>query len=172
VVINAGSSIVGNFAIFKSYYSLGGQGGGIYNLGSYSVNEPGGLSYAGTVILNIGGSISGNIASDGGGIYSTSMVDMKGGSITGNTAKNNGGGVFNSIDGTMNLTKESISQNHAGSQGGGIYSSHTVNLNGGSIDHNTAATETPSGGGIYNARTVNGDANIVHDNIPDQIVST
>jgi hypothetical protein len=65
------------------------------------------------------------------------------------------------------LSISTISNNTA-SFGGGIYNdySSSVNLNGGSIDHNTAYYV---GGGIYSKGNLYGDWSLAHDNNPDDI---
>ncbi len=63
--------------------------------------------------------------------------------------------------GTVNLNGGSIDHNIA-KQGGGITNNHgTVNLNSGSIDHNKAIVD---GGGIWNSGSLTGDLLLVHDN--------
>lgn len=156
----------------------------------------GGISNAGAMKID-GGSIDHNIAkSGGGGILNGggATIDMNGGSISNNTASYAGGGIFNANDGILNLNAGRLDNNSAGN-GGGIYNNALTNLNGGLIDHNTAylgggiyndyygkvnlsmgsidrnnaTLPAPSGGGIYNNGDITGNAELVHDNTPDQI---
>ena len=74
-----------------------------------------------------GGSITGNVSSNGGVLVNSGTFNMYGGSITGNTSevkKNSssyggGGGVFIDLRGKFNLYKGEISQNTVSLQGGG-----------------------------------------------------
>jgi hypothetical protein len=95
-----------------------------------------------------GGEISGNSAADsGGGVCAPGgNFIMKGGEISGISAADSGGGVFAS---GSNFTMEGgeISGNTASTSGGGVFASGSIFImKGGEIFGNTAST---SGGGVY-----------------------
>jgi len=134
------------------------QGGGISNEGSLTLQNVeisnNNAGYGGGVINTNGGSLTlegvnihGNAATGmGGGVYndkSTSVLTMNSGSITYNTASD-GAGICNG--GTLNLNGGSIAHNSASSRGGGIGNWVTLSLSGTTITDNTAVV---SGGGIF-----------------------
>ncbi|GAK52130.1 hypothetical protein GobsU_17960 [Candidatus Moduliflexus flocculans] len=123
----AGLTITGG----KTFGYGGTEGGGIYNLG--------------TLTLESSTTISGNIADYGGGIgnFKTLIVN---GVVTGNTAGNfgDGGGIFSG--GTL-IVNGIVSNNTAGRWGGGIA------IHGGSITINGTVSDNMimgNGGGIHN----------------------
>jgi len=134
------------------------QGGGISNEGSLTLQNVeisnNNAEHGGGVINTNGGSLTlegvnihGNAATGmGGGVYndkSTSVLIMNSGSITYNTASD-GAGICNG--GTLNLNGGSIAHNSASSRGGGIGNWVTLSLSGTTITDNTAVV---SGGGIF-----------------------
>jgi len=150
----------------------GGNGGGIFNSESGTLNIQNGST--------IGGAGAGNTAGYGGGIYNlTGTTTVDGSTVSANTAVNEGGGIFNDdtlyvqngstiggtgagntagtdgggiynhdIGATTTVTNSAVNTNTATNNGGGIYNESGVNIQGGStVDDNTA----DAGGGIYNA---------------------
>jgi hypothetical protein len=113
------------------------------------------VNSGGTLIMNTGSHITGNIApsSSGGGVkVNGGTFTMNGGKISGNTGGiiNGGGGVMIS-PGTFTMNGGKISGNTSGnginSGGAGVYvSGGTFTMNGGEISSNTSAG---SGGGVY-----------------------
>ncbi|MHC6202095.1 hypothetical protein ACYULU_02760 [Breznakiellaceae bacterium SP9] len=95
----------------------------------------------GTLLLNDGGSISGNSSVYGGGVYSSGTFAMSGGSISGNSS-GEGGGVYSS--GTFAMSGGTISGNSSGSGGGVYISSSILTMSGGSISGNSSG----NGGGV------------------------
>ncbi len=76
----------GGHLLIRNNINSNGNGGGIYNEGTITVNNGGSFE------------ATGNTAYNGGGIYNTGTFDKKNGgtvSITNNHAVNNGGGVYN-----------------------------------------------------------------------------
>jgi hypothetical protein len=100
----------------------GGNGGGIYNLGTMSIKNStvsnnfssafaGGIANYGTMTV-IGSTVNGNSASrgDGGGILNSDIATTM--SVTDSTISGNSGdGIFDNNDGTMNVTNCTISGN-------------------------------------------------------------
>lgn len=80
-----------------------------------------GVSVQGGTFNMTGGSITGNIGSDGGGVnLSSATFNMTGGSISGNTVTGFGGGVFMAT-GSFSMTGGSIDNNSAVNDGNGVY---------------------------------------------------
>ena len=119
-----------------------------------------------------GGSITGNVSSNGSGVLVNSgTFNMYGGSITGNTSevkKNSssyggGGGVFIDLRGKFNLYKGEISQNTVSLQGGGgVINWGTFTMYDGTITGNTVTligdstgqyNSDQGGGGVLNRGT-------------------
>ena len=129
---------------------------------------------SGTTVNLTNVTITGNHADDRGGgisIRGGGTLNMTGGSITNNesydhTDPGGGGGLFNDENATATLTGVTLSGNQAKLlDGGGICNYGTLNLNGCTIQNNTARY---SGGGIWSINK-NGfkmqGANIITDNI-------
>ncbi|SDB66993.1 Por secretion system C-terminal sorting domain-containing protein [Flavobacteriaceae bacterium MAR_2010_188] len=158
-------------------------GGGIYNLSgtldisssTISQNVANGASGSGGGILNDAGAtlnvsdseISGNTAMRaGGGIEDNSgaglgvslMNVMLNDNSTG-SSPGNGGGLHVTGAGDISIADGSVTTNTASSEGGGLWNgSGTMNIDGTTIDANTAsgAASDQGGGGIYNlSGTVN-----------------
>ena len=117
----------------------GSGGGGIYNLGTTTVSECAVIS---------------NSAGDGGGIRNEAMLNIEKGSIIGaaraaNTAEY-GGGIYNTFDGTITVSRSTISHNTA-DYGGAIYNTEgKTTLTGSTISDNEAGY----GGAIFNWDTL------------------
>ena len=80
-----------------------------------------GVSVHGGTFYMTGGSITGNIGSDGGGVnLSSATFNMTGGSISGNTVTGSGGAVYMS-SGAFSMTGGSIDNNSAVNDGNGVY---------------------------------------------------
>jgi fibronectin type 3 domain-containing protein len=119
------------------------------------------VSVSGTLVMNDGSKITGNIAPNyGGGVYVyNGAFIMKGGTISGNTAYNYpyGGGVC-IWSGTFTMEGGTISGNTA-SSGGGVYvQGGTFTMKGGTISGNIVSYSaswylSTSAGGLYNAGT-------------------
>ena len=126
------------------------EGGGIFNLGTLTIQNG----------STIGGAGAGNQATDGGGISNrtggTTTVD--GSTVSANTAHGAGidgfgGGINNG--GTLNVTNSTIGGAGAGNQaadyGGGIHNGGTTTVDGSTVSANTAK----NGAGISNWGTLN-----------------
>jgi fibronectin type 3 domain-containing protein len=115
-------------------------------------------SYGGGVYVNggnftmNGGTISGNSTSSyyGGGVYvNGGYFTMNGGTISGNSDSYYGGGVYVNA-GTFTMDGGTISGNSASYYGGGVYvNAGTFIMRGGTINGNTASSSIGSGGGVY-----------------------
>ena len=124
----------------------GEGGGGIFNAGSLTVTSSDITSNTATT----------GALGNGGGIFNDSgaTLSITGGTISANMANRAGGGIENN-DGTVTLTDVTLGGatptdgNTAGINGGGLHVSGngTTNLNGGTVQNNTAAQE---GGGLWN----------------------
>ncbi|NCA68069.1 MAG: hypothetical protein EOM87_08405, partial [Clostridia bacterium] len=153
------SSIVNGFVIKNDgnlIISDSVSGGGI--IGGNNSGNGGGIYNNGTLTIN-GGVILFNYAENGGGIYNNGILDINGGTLLINTATNNGGGVYN--NGTLTMSGGTITGNTAGEDynGGGIYADGTFNLSGeatvtdnvsgGTLSFETFAIEGGSANNIY-----------------------
>lgn len=134
--------------------SSGGDGGGIQNRGTLTVNNS---------------TITGNVARFGAGIANINGTLFVGNStISGNSVSGNnadGGGLAN-FSGTMTVTNSTISGNSATDEGGGIVNiGNTLTVNSSTICNNSAVG---GGGGIFNfsgaSGTVNARNMIIADN--------
>ena len=107
-------------------------GGGIENCGSLTITES---------------TISNNTANYGGGIRNYSHLTITESTILNNSAYSQGGGIYNDYDGSLTITRSTISDNTA-NYGGGIYNKHngSLTITGSTISNNTANY----GGGIRN----------------------
>jgi CSLREA domain-containing protein len=106
-----------------------GDGGGLYNVGTLTLNQStvlsntagssfgGGLKNHGTATLN-NSTVSGNSAEYGGGVYNRGILILNNSTISRNTAKQHGGGIKN--QGTLKLNNATISANSAEDKGGGV----------------------------------------------------
>ncbi len=144
--------------------SNGGDGGGIYNVGTGSkltlfysaINDNqaiaarGGGIYNESILISSGALISGNLATqEGGGIYNATsgQAAFTGGSLRGNESQAQAGGAFFN-GGIANLTGALVTGNRAGTSGGGIDNTGTLSVDSNTITYNTA--EGQPGGGINN----------------------
>ena len=117
----------------------------------------GGLHSGGGEIVVVGGSVTGNTATEGGGLWASGSLDVSGGTVidgnsgTGPAADNGGGGLYNE-GGTMTVSGATITNNTAsgtaGSGGGILNAGGTLSVTGGLIQFNTA---NRAGGGIEDA---------------------
>jgi hypothetical protein len=138
-----------------------GNGGGIFNFGTLTLNNA---------------TISGNVAgdpTDGGGTgpgiwnYVNASLTLNNCTISGNSAIGNlsyaasrGGGIANY--GTLTLNNSTVSGNAATQgSGGGVYNIGTLTLNNSTVRSNSA---TAAGGGIDNHSTLNARNTIVAGN--------
>jgi hypothetical protein len=143
--------------------SISGDGGGIYNGGTLTVNTStisgnrslngGSVFNAGTLTVNQS-TISGNNQSlfDGGGVYNLGTLTLSQSTISGNRS-GYGGGIYN--DGMLTVSNSTISENGANTDGGGIYNAVGIaNIYNTSIVFNGADADADpnggSGGGVYN----------------------
>lgn len=104
--------------------------GGLITGGNSSGNYGGGITNAGTLILQ-SGTIAGNKAASGGGVFisNNKTFSMSGGTICYNKASN-GGGVYlyyNSTLSTFSMNGGSINNNITTNNGGGVYTSSSSN---------------------------------------------
>jgi len=139
------------------------QGGGVYvgdtpitgNNASFTMNggmitrcASGGVSVSGGTLFTMKGGIikENNAFNIGGGIGLHGTFIMEGGTIEANSANNNGGGVNIQPGGSFTMYDGVIRDNESGS-GGGIMVWGTFNMEGGTIDKNSAFNM--GGGGIH-----------------------
>ena len=136
----------GNIGKVNAAKNTAKQGGGVYDLGKFTLN---------------GGALANNQATngEGGGAYinTTNQTLLSNGSINDNTASNQGGGIY-ITNSPVRLTGTSVYGNSAGNAGGGIYLTGTANLTmtGGNIGGTTAQGNSITsgsgyGGGLYMA---------------------
>ena len=133
-----------------------GNGGGVYNFGTFTMldgviaNNTTTEFYAGGGVYNDGtftmyyGVIANNTADYAGGVSNHHIFDMLDGVIANNTATLDGGGVTN--HGTFTMLDGVIANNTA-YRGGGVCNAGTFTMSDGKISANTARG---SGGGVYN----------------------
>lgn len=124
---------------------LGGDGGGIYNLGALALSSS---------AVNTNGTLGSFPLNRGGGVYNTGMLTLTSSTISGNAVGTAaiaafGGGIYN-LGGTLTITNSTISGN-AAPRGfaGGIENDEggQATVTNSAITGNTAFT---SGGGIFN----------------------
>jgi hypothetical protein len=171
LVYNGGGNFTmhsGKITDNNSSFMWGGQGGGLYNSGTFTMNggeisgntstsddDGGGGVYTNHTFTMNGGKISGNTSTSdgGGGVYmDNGSFTINGGEISGNTSTSDGGGVFNNnnwYDTSFTMNGGKISGNTATANGGGVYIRGTFTMKGGEISGNTST----SGGGVYNSGT-------------------
>jgi len=140
----------------KTFTMTGGKisGNSAVNLDASNKGEGGGVyAYGGTFKMEAG-EISGNTASGNGGginIANGASLSIEDGKISGNSA-DNGGGLYTDLGSAyqVQINGGEISENHAASQGDGIYHKNsTLKINGGKIcdnDESGVYIDNPSGG--------------------------
>ena len=155
--------------------SANGEGGGIFNFGSLTLNgcviknnfatfQGGGIYNNGTLVLN-NSKVSNNSSNEGGGIFhqvgsvtiNNSIISENTGIgvssrsqvyVNNSTVHSNIGGGFYNFGGLLNLTNSTVCNNFRNSVGGGIVSeSGIVNLVNTTVAFN--ASIAGNGGGIY-----------------------
>jgi hypothetical protein len=132
--------------------SIGGDGGGIYNLGN--------LTLTNVVVSNNTATNSGTGAG-GGGIYNNGTLALVGSTVSNNTAGSKTsvganfvtGGAIRNSNGTLTVTDSTISNNFA-QIGGGIFDTGSMTVTGSTFASNSAGvgivtTTTLEGGAIF-----------------------
>ena len=120
--------------------------------GNSSGDEGGGIWNRSTLSLT-GGLVGSNVSARGGGLYNTSdgSVDVSGGTFQGNDGGFSGGGVAN-VGGTITLTNSVQIVGNSAGNGGGIYHiDGSASLTNTTISNNAAdgTVNSGDGGGIY-----------------------
>ncbi|MBO0348555.1 DUF4347 domain-containing protein, partial [Phormidium pseudopriestleyi FRX01] len=153
-----------------------GDGGGIYNAGTLTLNQStitgnqadddgGGINNEGTLTV-IQSSISNNLSADeGGGIRHTGDQNLTviGSTIYDNKSDNQGGGIRNGS--TAVISNSTISNNQAANDGGGFYNGGSLTVRHSTIAFNTAdhdGNDTGTGGGIFIIPEVGPNLNLSH----------
>ncbi|MBE7550870.1 MAG: tandem-95 repeat protein [Anaerolineales bacterium] len=125
-ILSYGKAVISKVTIERG---SGSYGGGIYNVGTLTLNYSsvlsgtasgnfgGGLKNDGTATLN-NSTVGGNSAEYGGGIYNRGSLILNNSTISGNIAKKYGGGIKN--QGTLKLNNATISTNTTEDKGGGV----------------------------------------------------
>jgi len=155
--VSGGTVFISGLTIRNGLGGNGG-GGGIYNAGTLSLSSS-------TVSENsafqlIPGSFCGGVGTNGGGIYNAGTLILSDSTISGNGSFGNcgggfGGGIYNHPQGTLTVSKSTLTGNSS-ALGGGIYndgtvvSGGTVMLSNSTVSANGAAIPG-AGGGIFNA---------------------
>lgn len=120
-----------------------------------------------TAAMNITNTlITGNSATfDAGGISnSLGTMMVTGCTISNNTAGNVGGAIKNQTTGTVTVIDSTINGNSAASVGGGIYNNNgTINVTRSTLSNNSITNQFGSGGGIHNNGT--GAINVTNSTI-------
>jgi len=116
--------------IATSTDTLNGDGGAIYNLGTFEM-------FSGT----ISGCKAGRF---GGAVFNNATFNMHGGIITGGSAVS-GGALFNAAEGISTIHAGTINGSTVTDHGGAVYSSGTLNMNKGTISGGSAN----NGGSVY-----------------------
>lgn len=144
------STITGNALLVGNQFSGTGNGAGIYNDGTLSIEHSAVNGNSFTYLNNPGPMFGG----DGAGIYSISgTVTINNSAVIGNHATRAAGGIFNG--GTLEITNSTISGNQAALSGGGIGNSGTVTISQSLLSGNSAYYKWFGlGGGISNGGTL------------------
>ena len=108
--------------------------------------------------------LTGNTAVDGGGILNNGTLNVTRSSLSSNTATDNGGGIFNNL--TMTLTESTLDGNSAGIRGGGLTQQGNAALTNLTISGNTAAA---GGGGMDNTAAAGVPVVLLNCTIADNI---
>jgi len=133
-------------------FAIGGEGGGIRNLGTLTVTDS---------------TVSGNDAFSGGGIFNDSGTLFVVNSTVSNNTAGNGGGIKNST-GTTTLMNSTVTANTVTGLGGGILSDGLTTLERSTVSGNSGPA---GGGGIFHFlsdtltltdSTVSGNQTLVH----------
>ncbi len=146
ILNNAGDLTVKNTQMIANNANRAG-GAVEANLGSTQVTDS-------VMRANTAGSAPGN----GGALHLTGAGDVavSGGRVEDNTATAEGGGLWNSMTGTMSVTRVKITGNSAAGAdadqgGGGLYNDGgSLSVTGSELDSNDATGAAGSGGGILN----------------------
>jgi len=157
---SAGTVMIGDSTISENTGGYGGAGGGIYNLGTLTINRSTLSDNSATfcVLFSCGGA--------GGAIYNGSMMTINNSTLSGNVAGGcgpmgcggAGGAIYNYS--TMTINNSTLSANVATINGGGIANGGTLTINNSTISLNSAADQ--DGGGIDGTATLQNS--IVADN--------
>ena len=147
----------GQLAVSKVQISSNGAfsfGGGIYNLGTVTIDaagisdnradqEGGGIynGSGGKVTVTNAGIVNNGAGKEGGGIYNLGTVTIDAAGISDNRAGQEGGGIYNGSGGKVTITNTGISNNSVGDKGGGIYNLGTVTIDAAGISDNGAGQE-------------------------------
>jgi hypothetical protein len=112
----------------------GNGGGGIYNAGTLFLTSS--TVSENSAFQAIPGSLCGGVGTNGGGIYNAGTLTLTDSTVSGNSSFGNcggglGGGIYNHPQGTLTVSKSTLSENGS-ALGGGIYNDGTVN-NGGTV---------------------------------------
>jgi CSLREA domain-containing protein len=114
-----------------------GHAGGIYNLGTMTINKS-----------TIHGNEAKGDSKIGGGIWNAGgTLELTNSTVSGNIASGNGGGIY--TEATLNASNVTISGNITGQHGGGIYhKAETLRLDNITIVNNSVNGQVGNGGGI------------------------
>ncbi len=107
----------------------------------------------------------GNNSNYGGGAYVSGTLTIKGGSIVNNRSQTNGGGIYGTAASKIVFESGEIVCNESRARGGGIYTDGMLEIKGGAITSNTAATAP---GGVYFGATyglVLSGSPVIKDNV-------
>jgi len=149
-IFNAGMLTVTSSDITSNTATAGalGNGGGIFNDSGATLSITGG-TIAGNMANRAGGGIENNAST-----VTLTGVTLGGATPTdGNTAGINGGGLHVSGNGTTNVNGGTVQNNTAAQEGGGLWNGFgTMTIDGVSITNNTASGDgsDQGGGGVFN----------------------
>ena len=138
----------GNVITVNGYLTLIDSVGGGAVTGGNNYGSGGGVVNNGTLVMQVGPSISWNAAREAGGVYNAAdaVFIMNGGTIAHNSSSRyNGGGVSNF--GHMTMTGGSISSNTTAQHGGGVWTNKVLTMTGGSICDNAVSAQSTNGQG-------------------------
>ena len=149
-IFNAGTLTIGDSNITSNTATAGalGNGGGIFNDSGATLNITGG-----TIASNMANRAGGGIENNDGTVTLTGVTLGGATPADGNTAGINGGGLHVSGNGTTNLNGGTVQNNTAAQEGGGLWNGFgTMTIDGVSITNNTASGDgsDQGGGGVFN----------------------
>jgi hypothetical protein len=183
IVNSAVTAIMNNLTISNGFNKSGAVGGGIFNLGTLTVNDctvsgnsilgkniaGGGIANEGTLTVNnctiSGNSVGGGMNDVGGGIENEGTLMVSNCTLSGNSALI-GGGIHNG--GTLTISNCTLWDNTASASAGGIQNQGTLTVNNCTLSDNVSS----SGAALLNNKTLTLNNSIVAHNTGGDVANS